>query len=475
MQKAKDSTVELVELLDGIPLNGRYWTTMGLLALILAVDFFDFFIVGFLIAVLGPQWNLTFGQSSCILLSGGVGAIVGALVVGGLSDALGRKLSLVLGTLVCGMSAGAIAFLPEGAWQLFTLFRFGVGFGLAGVTTPTIALIVEYTPTRYRTVLPSLLTVFATLGTLLASATAAVLLSVLGWRGVAALGMTPVLLSVLVVLLVPESIRWLLAKGRIDDARRTISRVMHVPLNAIPTPTTPPVSVEPIGFSELYAERRRFWLTVIIWTSASAANYGVYLWGPTVVALLLGVNAQEAAHYFVYVALAGIVGKIAFSVLPHWVGRRPCGLLGGAGIAASLAAAALFFDTFHAGIPLFIVLLAVGALFYDGLFASISPYAAELFPVRMAARGVGLAQAANGIGKILGPLALALIAGTGNFVAPKATADAVTPAFLFLATCGAAIFLAFLLIPIETRGRPLVLRADSQTHGNQDHSAQSHS
>ena len=66
--------------------------------------------------------------------------------------------------------------------------------------------------------------------------------------------------------------------------------------------------------------------------------------------------------------------------------------------------------------------------------------------MRLSARGVGLAQAANGVGKIAGPLCLALIAGASNLITPKATIEAVTPAFLFLAGCGLAIGLAFSLL-----------------------------
>jgi putative MFS transporter len=109
------------------------------------------------------------------------------------------------------------------------------------------------------------------------------------------------------------------------------------------------------------------------------------------------------------------------------------------------------------GYPAFVVLLVPAALFFDGGFSNIAPYSAEIFPVRLSARGVGLAQAANGVGKIAGPLCLALIAGTSNLITPKATIDAVAPAFLFLAACGLAIGLAFSWFGVETHGRPLAL------------------
>jgi len=103
--------------------------------------------------------------------------------------------------------------------------------------------------------------------------------------------------------------------------------------------------------------------------------------------------------------------------------------------------------------------LIPAALFFDGGFSNIAPYSAEIFPVRLSARGVGLAQAANGVGKIAGPLCLALIAGASNLITPKATIDAVTPAFLFLAACGLAIGLAFSFLGVETHGKPLALES----------------
>lgn len=205
---------------------------------------------------------------------------------------------------------------------------------------------------------------------------------------------------------------------------------------------------------------------VIVWFGASTANYGVFLWGPTIAALLTGVSPVEAARLFVIVSLTGMVGRAIFSLLPQWIGRRRCGAIMGYGIAVSLGAVGLFFDRTLFGYPAFVVLLIPAALFFDGGFSNIAPYSAEIFPVRLSARGYGLAQAANGVGKIAGPLCLALIAGTSNLITPKATIDAVMPAFLFLAACGLAIGLAFTLLGVETHGRPLALESqDVETEG----------
>ena len=81
--------------------------------------------------------------------------------------------------------------------------------------------------------------------------------------------------------------------------------------------------------------------------------------------------------------------------------------------------------------------------------------------MNLGARASGLGQAANGVGKILGPLSLALIAGTSNILSPKATADAVLPAYLFLAFCMALVGLSFLILGVETHGRAMGVGADA--------------
>jgi MFS transporter, putative metabolite:H+ symporter len=59
------------------------------------------------------------------------------------------------------------------------------------------------------------------------------------------------------------------------------------------------------------------------------------------------------------------------------------------------------------------------------------------------------------VGKILGPLSLALIAGTGNIVSPHATADAVLPAFMFLSFATVLVGLSFTVLGVETHGIPI--------------------
>ena len=102
------------------------------------------------------------------------------------------------------------------------------------------------------------------------------------------------------------------------------------------------------------------------------------------------------------------------------------------------------------GISMLWLMIVIGDFFYDGGFAVIGPYMAEVWPTRLRTTGMGSAYGFGGIGKVIGPLGLALIVGTSDFVSPKATLDAILPAFTYftawLALCGCA----FLFFGFET-------------------------
>jgi putative MFS transporter len=130
-------------------------------------------------------------------------------------------------------------------------------------------------------------------------------------------------------------------------------------------------------------------------------------------------------------------------------------MLMGFGAVPPLVLAAFSSDTEVAGIPLFLVALIPAAFFVDGGFANLAPYTPEIFPTSLRTHGMGLAWAVSGVGRIIGPLVIALVAGTGDLVDPQATLDALTPSFLFLAVSALLVGVAFLIVRLEPHGRDL--------------------
>jgi putative MFS transporter len=454
------SNDSIIGRLESAPLTSRFWATFVILALQFTFEYFDFFVVGYLVAVIGPQWQLTFGQSSIMLLSAGVGAIVGALVFGRLADVWGRKPLIVLGTIIYSVSAGAIALIPDDAWVLFSLLRFTVGLGLGAAATAQNAIVVEITPTRYRTMIGSAMNAPVAFGVFIAALSSATLLGTFGWRGLAALGTFPILIAILIAIFVPESIRWLVANNHVERARANLAWLLKVPASTIVAATSLPPLPPKASLAELYQERTKFWFTILIWVCIATAVNGILQWGPTIIALLMKIPPREAAKYFILMGISALILRIPFLFLAQWFGRRFCGMLVGYVVGICLIAAGIGHGAFIAGVPIFLIFLILAYAFTDAGFGNLGPYSAEIWPVRLAARGVGLAQAANGVGKILGPLCLAFIAGSSNVITPQATEAAAMPAFVFLGLCALVTGLAFTFVKIEPHGKPLELDAD---------------
>ena len=180
------------------------------------------------------------------------------------------------------------------------------------------------------------------------------------------------------------------------------------------------------------------------------------LWGPTILSQLLKITAARGrAAISSMPAISSMLGRVLFSVLPLYIGRRGAAIVGTLLSVLMMLAIFAFYREFIAGWSVFALLIIFGAAFYSGMFSNMSPYVVEVFPVSLGGRAFGLAQAANGVGKILGPVCLALIAGSNDVVSPKATTDAVGPAFLFLAACELAALIAIVAYRKEPHGKPM--------------------
>ena len=282
---------------------------------------------------------------------------MGAVLSGAFADAWGRKKQVVIGTLMCAISSGLIAFIPNGSWFLFAILRFFVGTGLSAAVTPSVTIVVEFTPTRHRTMATSFYLVFFSAGGLIAPIVSAAVMGSFGWRGVASLGFVALIIGILVWIYTPKSVRWLAAKGRLVEAQAEVARHLSLPLNRVSLPNLAPIAQPSGNLLDLLSQPRIFLETILIWGGSSIAMYGVYLWGPTIVALLLGVSVPQAAAFFIFVAGAGVFGKIAVTFLAPVLGRRRLGIIWGFGGAAALAVAGYENAAFIAEVPLMIVLL----------------------------------------------------------------------------------------------------------------------
>ena len=441
----------MLEALDEAPLTGRFYLLAGAVMVGAVLDLFDFFLIAFVGPDLADEWDLTFGQAAVMLLSAGVGAIAGSIIWGRAGDRLGRRRPLMAGILMFSLATGALALAPDGGWWYIAALRLVVGAGVAGVAVIAVPLALEFTPTRLRTrVVGFVTTAMVPVGIMVAAVVAAAL----PWRAAFAIGLLPVLLVFFVQAYVPESPRWLADKGRLREARSVVAWLIQRPEEELAL-EAPPAPASGTSYADLRRYRASVTVTVFAWLGASIAVSGLVLWGPTFLERILDISSDEAALLFLLVALGSFAGRLFFSFVPQRLGRRTCGLVMGFGAVPPLVLAAFSSDTEIAGVPLFLAALIPAAFFVDGGFANLAPYTPEIFPTSLRTHGMGLAWAVSGVGRIIGPLVIALVAGTGDLVDPEATLDALPASFLFLAASSLLVGIGFLLVRIEPHGRDL--------------------
>jgi putative MFS transporter len=155
------------------------------------LEFFDYFLIGYVVAFIAGPWKLTFGKSAIILLSSGFGAMFGAVFYGWLADKIGRRKVFLMTVINFSIATGILTFTPDKAWLYLTIFRFLVGFGVGGLYCVDLPLVQEFVPASKRGMVGGLVTASVPVGVLLGAALGAFATPLIGWRGVFANGMVP--------------------------------------------------------------------------------------------------------------------------------------------------------------------------------------------------------------------------------------------------------------------------------------------
>jgi putative MFS transporter len=436
-------------------LTANQWRIVAAAILGDMLEFFDYFLIGFVLAFIIGPWQLTFGQSAIILLSSGIGAILGAAVWGRLADRIGRRAVFIGTVLNFSLATGVLALTPDHGWIFLTVFRFFVGFGVGGLYCVDLPLVQEFVPSSKRGFVGGLVTAFIPLGVMIGSLLGAFLAPAIGWRGLFACGLVPALLCLLIRAWVPESPRWLVRMGRIEEARRSVAWALQVPPESLPLPATQEGVSQQAPWTDLFRYPRSLLVSWLSNLGMQTTGYGVILWAPTLFVLQLGVSPAEASYLFVFVSIAGFVGRLVFSYLSEAIGRRAAGALQGFGSAVMVISAGLWHDAFLGTVSVFWLLIIAADFFFDGGSAIMGPYAAEVWPSKLRTTGMGSAYGFGGIGKIIGPIGLALIVGTSDIVKPEVTIAAIVPSFLYLGAWSALAGIAYAFIGFETRGRSI--------------------
>src|ERR1700687_1110115 len=419
------------------------------------LEFFDYFLIGYVVAFIAGPWKLTFGESAVILLSSGFGAMFGAVFYGWVVDKIGRRKVFLMTVINFSIATGILTFTPDNAWIFLSFFRFLIGFGVGGLYCVDLPLVQEFVPASKRGMVGGLVTAAVPIGTLMGAVLGSYATPFVGWRGLCAIGMVPGLLTLLIRAWVPESPRWLIQMGRVEEARKSLAWALEMDPTALPLSAPEGQKLPMSRLSDIFRYPRSLAVSWIINLGAQTGFYGLTMWAPTLLVQVLGITPARASFLLIFVNLAGLFGRIGLSYLSDAIGRKATGAIASFGAAILLVVAAIYHDVYFGAVSFFWLVLIVNNSFAAGGFAFVGPYSAEVWPVALRTTGMGSAYGFGGLGKVIGPLGLALIVGSSNIITPKASVAALLPSFSYLAAWVALAGLAYICIGMETKGRSL--------------------
>src|SRR5687767_7990318 len=203
----------------------------------------DVGLISFVMAALAVQWQLSPTELSWIGSIGFVGMALGATLGGLLADRFGRRQVFAITLLIFGLATGAAAL----SWSVGALlvFRFLIGLGLGAELPVASTLVSEYAPARVRGRVVVLLEAFWAVGWTLAALIGYFVVprSDDGWRWALAIGALPALYAVAVRRGLPESVRFLELRGRVDEAEAAVRRFeIAAGVDPVPSPAPAPAT-----------------------------------------------------------------------------------------------------------------------------------------------------------------------------------------------------------------------------------------
>ena len=422
---------------EDAPLSKAHWTLMSVLVIALIIDIMKPASLGFTIPGMVSEYGVPKATASLVPFFALTGTVIGSVVWGIIADIYGRKASILLsavmfvGTSICGA-------MPSLYWNVGMCFMMGAAAG--GMLPVTYALLAEMMPSRHRGwALVLVGGLGAVGGYFAASGLSALLQPTFGWRILWLLNLPTGLSLVLLGALIPESAKFLLARGRREEARAVMERFGSKARSAS--------RAEEMAFNKgaSVALVGRAFTGKLLALSLAAICYGLINFG-----LLLWLPADLVARGYSMAVSSKLLAESALIAFPTvflvaylysgW--STKWSVAGSIAVALAGLAGVLVLEFTGTGSPVLpVALLIVGT---NALIAMLLPYTAESFPLRIRGRTTGTVAAFTKAGGMFAQL-LAILA-----LVPKLYLVSLV---IIVPTIAALVLVAW--FGKETRGRDL--------------------
>lgn len=429
-------------------------------------DAMDAAVLAFLLPVLRKEWALTSVQTGVLGSGTFIGYFLGAMLAGILGDLIGRKRVMMYALVIYCIASLASAVAHD--WPFFLATRIVAGLGTGAESAIVAPFLSEFVARRYRGAFTGSLAGFFSFGFVAAALLGYLVipLSPNAWRWVMVITAMPIVMLLWWRRALPESPRWLVARGRHDEAEAIVARA-EAELTAAgvklePLPETDPAAdpVVPVAAqrASALANVKALWsrklaritaMTWLMWLSITFSYYAFFTWIPSLL-VQNGMTITRSFSYSLVIYIAQIPGYFSGAWLNEKIGRQVT--IASYMVLGGISALGLALTRSDAGIMASGVLLS---FFMNGTYAGVYAYTPEVFPTDVRATGAGMASSIGRLGAIAAPILV-------GYVYPILGFGGVFGATTFVLVIGA---LAVVLMGVPTRGRSLEDIAATQLRG----------
>ena len=344
-----------------------------------AMDGFDLLILGFMLSAISADLNLTPAQSGSLVTWTLIGAVVGGILFGALSDRYGRVRVLTWTIVLFAVFTGLCA-IAQGYWDLL-IYRTIAGIGLGGEFGIGMALAIEAWPAKHRAKAASYVALGWQVGVLAAALLTPVLLPHIGWRGMFVVGIFPAFVAwyLRTRLHEPE----IFSQKQTELSTQKISKLESFKLLVKDKATT------------------KVSLGIVVLTSVqNFGYYGIMIWMPNFLSKQLGFSLTKSGLWTAVTVCGMMAGIWIFGRLADKIGRKPSFLLFQLGAVISIITYSQLTDP--------TAMLVAGAflgMFVNGMMGGYGALMAEAYPTeaRATAQNVlfNLGRAVGGFGPVV--------------------------------------------------------------------------
>jgi benzoate transport len=417
------------ELLNQSEMTRFQYVVVALTVALNALDGFDVLAISFASPGIAAEWGTTRAALGFILSAELWGMALGSVALGGVSDSVGRKPTILgcLFVMVIGM------FMVTLTTNLYVLcaWRVLTGIGIGGMLASINAQAAEFSNNRNRATVIAIMSAGYPIGGVVGGLVVSRLLEFYDWRSVFYFGSAATALMIpMVVFLMPESVHWLVRKKPANGLNR---------INAILTTLghrlvelMPEVRAEDKGKAWVDLFSKRYVMITVLMAASYflhiATFYFILKWVPDIV-VRMGFPASSAGDVVTMASVGGLLGCMAFAFLGRSIDLRRLTI----GVFVLSWIATIAFGYVPANLVVISLAVLCAGFFINAGIVGMYTLAAQMFPTHLRASGTGFTVGVGRGGSMLSPIiagflfqaemalpTVALLMATGSILAAGA-------------------------------------------------------